>query len=155
MSMGYRVFFIQNDEVHRISQKRFNALHQSKDASFPKFAGQTITSVLVVYELVARKPDHILRMDTQKIRFDQNGLVDQDYENEGMQLVASKIDTLFSDLLGGDENASSGKDEDDQSTLVDASRRFNDRRWNQRHPQLDGPVLQKILDGVFGTSTGT
>lgn len=151
MSLGHRVFFVHDGDVHRISQKRFNSLYQKNAEPLVKFADQTVISVLVVYEIVARKPDCIIRMDTQKIRFDRKGYVDEAYENEGLQLAASRMEDVFGNLLQScNDTEISSHEEKSQGKIVDASKRFDERRWNQRHPELGGPLLKKIMTGVFG-----
>ena len=152
MSLGYRVFFVHSGDVHRISQRKFNALYLKSAESLCEYADQTLISVLVVYELVDRKPDCIVRMDTQKIRFDKKGFIDKAYEIEGLQLAASKMDELLGKIGISDEMETTAHEGRDQSTVVDASKRFNERRWNQRHPELSGQLLGKILTGIFGSS---
>ncbi len=152
MSLGYRVFFVNGGDVHRISQRKFNALYLKKTESLSEYADQTVISVLVVYELVDRKPDCIVRMDTQKIRFDEKGFVDKAYESEGLQLAASKMDELLGKMGISDDMETTVHEGRDQGTIVDAGKRFNERRWNQRHPELSGQLLGKILTGVFGSS---
>jgi len=153
MSLGYRVFFIHEGEnLSRIAQKRYNSLYLKKTEPFPQYAGQTIVSVLVVYELVARKPNRIVRMDTQKIRFDEKGFIDEAYESEGLQLAAKKMDDVFGSVLNSINSCVSIQPEKSQDSIIDASKRFDDRRWVQRHPKLSGPMLKKILAGVFGPS---
>lgn len=150
MSLGYRVFFIHGEDVHRIAQKRFNSLYQKKTEPLLRYAGQTVVSVIVVYELVARKPSCIIRMDTQKIRFDGEGFLDEAYQSEGLHLAASRIDNVIATLVSKSDTIVSSQSEQTKETIVDASRRFDDRRWSQRHPELSGPLLKKVLKGVFG-----
>ena len=152
MSLGYRVFFVHDGKVNKISQKRFNSLYLKNAEALPKFAGQTVVSVLVVYELVARKPDRIIRMDTQKIRFNGIGFVDKAYENEGLQLVASRMDDVFGSLGICNDMETSSQEAKGKGSIVDASKRFDERRWDQRHPELSGRILKKVMAGVFGTS---
>ena len=75
-------------------------------------------------------------------------------EDEGRRLVASKMDDVFSGLLqiSGKDKLNENKNADE--SVVDGSKRFDDRRWNQRHPELSGPVLKKILNGIFGSASG-
>lgn len=152
MSLGYRVFFVHGTDVRRISHKRYNSLYSNSVESFTSYGGQTVISVLVFYELVARKPDCIVRMDTQKIRFDENGFLDGAYEDEGLQLAASKMDDLLSGIVTSKETARSDDSGQVNGAIVDASKRFDERRWNQRHPELSGPIVKKILTGVFGSA---
>lgn len=151
MSLGYRVFFVHNEDVHRISQKRFESLYQNNTEPLPIFADQTIISVLVAYEVVERKPDCVIRIDTQKIRFDTRGFVDRAYEYEGLQLVASRMDDVLGSVLNSCNGSEiSNHDLKDHGTIIAASKRFDERRWNQRHPELSEPLLKEIMDGVFG-----
>lgn len=152
MSLGYRIFFVHDEDVQKISQKQFNSLYPRKSTALPEYAGKTVLSVLVVLELVARKPDCVIRMDTHKIRFDVEGFIDEAYENEGMQLAASKLDGLFGDLNIRNVEKTSSLKLKTRNSVIEAGKRFDDRRWAQRHPRLSGPVLKKILNSVFGPS---
>jgi hypothetical protein len=33
--------------------------------------------------------------------------------------------------------------------VVDATARFEERQWDQRHPKLSGPSLERILNALF------
>ncbi|MDC0434775.1 hypothetical protein OAM69_03940 [bacterium] len=153
MSLGYRVFFVVDEEVYRIAQKRFNALYLKKAAGLSQYSNQTVISVLVVYEIVNRKPNSIVRIDTQKIRFGEDGFVDEAYEDEGFRLAAAKIDDVINSALIMNDAIVMDDAHNIERSVVDASKRFDERRWKQRHPELSDPVLKKILKGVFGSAS--
>ena len=69
MGLGYKVFFVEDEHVQRIAQKRFNSLYLKKTEPLTQYANKTVISVLAMYELVDRKPDTIVRIDTQKNTF--------------------------------------------------------------------------------------
>ena len=33
--------------------------------------------------------------------------------------------------------------------VVDATARFEERQWDQRHPKLSGPSVERILNALF------
>ena len=51
MSIGHRVFIVDEDGVYPLSQKAFNALHSGKAGALPKYAGQTILIAMALYTL--------------------------------------------------------------------------------------------------------
>ena len=63
MSIGHRIFVVEEDAVFPISQKTFNELYSGKVGAFPKFAGQTVQIAVVVYTVHQRKPETIIQID--------------------------------------------------------------------------------------------
>jgi len=150
MGLGYRVFFIQGDDVNRVSQKAFGSLHLKNNKSMLKYSSQTVLSALVFYELEDRKPKQIVRIDTQKIRFNSDGTLDDCYEQEGLMLVAGRVDKLLEETLHHNNQKSRRDGSAANDSVIDATDRFDERRWKQRHPELPGPTMKVILESVFG-----
>ena len=55
MSIGHRIFVIEEDAIFPISQKTFNELYSGKVGALPKFAGQTVQIAVVVYTRASAK----------------------------------------------------------------------------------------------------
>jgi hypothetical protein len=136
MSISHRVFVVEEDAVFSISQKTFAALYSGKVGVLPKFAGQTVQIAVVVYTLQQRKPEAIIQIDCERIRILGDGTIDENYEHEGLHLAANRMWPLEA------KPKSSGN-------VVDATARFEDRQWDQRHPKLSGPALKRILNALF------
>ncbi len=141
MNLGYRIFVVHGESVVRLSQKSFNDFYFLETAALPQYAGHAIVIVIAVYELKNRKPKRIIRMDTQRIKVDTDGAIDKEHHGEGLRLVANRISSVFDGKpLSATHN----------SNVVDAQALFDERRWKQRHPELSGPALKKILAILFG-----
>jgi hypothetical protein len=136
MSIGHRIFVIEEDAIFPISQKTFNELYSGKGGALPKFAGQTVQIAVAVYTLHQRKPETIIQIDCERIRILGDGLIDGNYAHEGLHLAANRM------WLSETNPKSSGN-------VVDATARFEGRQWDQRHPKLSGPSVERILKALF------
>jgi len=136
MSIGHRIFVIEEDAIFPISQKTFNELYSSKVGALPKFAGQTVQIAVVVYTVHQRKPETIIQIDCERIRILGDGSIDGNYAHEGLHLAANRM------WLSETNPKSSGN-------VVDATARFEGRQWDQRHPKLSGPSVERILNALF------
>jgi hypothetical protein len=125
MSIGHRIFVIEEDAIFPISQKTFNELYSGKVGALPKFAGQTVQIAVVVYTVHQRKPETIIQIDCERIRIVGYGSIDENYAHEGLHLAANRLWQTEADTK------SSGN-------VVDATARFEERQWDQRHPKLSG-----------------
>ena len=136
MSIGHRIFVIEEDAIFPISQKTFNELYSGKVGALPKFAGQTVQIAVVVYTVHQRKPNTIIQIDCERIRILGDGSIDENYAHEGLHLAANRM------WLSETNPKSSGN-------VVDATARFEERQWDQRHPKLSGPSHERILNALF------
>ena len=136
MSIGHRIFVIEEDAIFPISQKTFNELYSGKVGALPKFAGQTVQIAVVVYTVHQRKPETIIQIDCERIRILGDGSIDGNYAHEGLHLAANRM------WLSETNPKSSGN-------VVDATARFEGRQWDQRHPKLSGPSHERILNALF------
>ena len=141
MNLGYRIFVVNGESVVRLSQKSFNDFYILETAALSQYAGHTIVIVTAIYELKNRKPKRIIRMDSQRIKVDTDGTIEKEHLGEGMRLVANRFSSAFeAKPLSATHN----------SNVVHAQALFDERRWKQRHPELSGPALKKILAILFG-----
>ena len=136
MSIGHRIFVIEEDAIFPISQKTFTELYSGKVGALPKFAGQTVQIAVVVYTVHQRKPETIIQIDCERIRILGDGSIDENYAHEGLHLAANRM------WLSETNPKPSGN-------VVDATARFEERQWDQRHPKLSGPSLERILNALF------
>ena len=136
MSVGHRIFIVEEDAILPLSQKAFNELHSGKTGILPKYAGQTILIAVILYTLQERKPKAIIQVDCERIRILGDGSIDMSHEQDGLHLATKRI--------GRPEikPPSSGK-------VVDATAQFEERQWDQRHPKLSGPSYKRILNALF------
>ena len=143
MSFGHRIFIVEGDEVIRISQRSFNDFYFREQPEFPQFGGSTVQFALDIFTLERRMPKQIVRIDCQRVQLAADGSMDQKQKFDTFRMVANRIDrTLFPDEQPGKSGS--------PANVVDASARFDDRRWNQLHPELSGPAHKRILEALFG-----
>lgn len=140
MNFGYRVFVVNDDAITSISQKAFNDFYLRHMKSLPQFANQTLNIAVVIYTLEKKKPKEIIRIDCQLMKVDGNGGIDEEFERDGMRLVANRLDDIFD--VKPAETVSCG-------VVVNAARKFDERRHEHRHPNLSGPTHKRILEALF------
>lgn len=141
MNIGYRVFVVgENNEIIPISQRSFNDFHMREKPSLQRFAGRTISVAIALYTLENRKPNQIIRIDFMRMRVGDDGAPDQEHSFDRLRLAANRVVKHF-----GEEPPATNAGQ-----VVNASEKFDDRRWSQLHPQLPGPALKRILKILFG-----
>lgn len=140
MDVGYRVFIINDDVVTALSQKKFNDFALRHMKMLPQFANQTLHIAVVIYTLEKKKPKQIIRIDSQRMRVDGNGGLDEEFEHDGMRLIANKVDAFLG--TAQPEIGSSG-------SVVHAMSKFDARRDAHRHPSLSGTAHKRILEILF------
>ena len=136
VTIGHRVFIVEDDRIAPLSQKTFNALYFRNEAVLPNYASRTVQIAVVLYTLQSRKPKEVIRIDSMRVRIRGDGSIDEDHQFEGLHLAANRIE---------------GPAEKPQSSgnVVDAKASFDQRNWEQRHPKLSRPVQKRILDALF------
>ena len=68
MSIGHRIFVIEEDSIFPISQKTLTELYSGKVGALPKFAGQTVQIAVAVYTLHQRKPETIIQINERDLK---------------------------------------------------------------------------------------
>lgn len=136
MSIGHRIFVVEEDAVFPVSQKTFIALYSGKVGALPKFAGQTVQMAVVIYTVQQRKPKTIIQIDCERIRILDDGSIDENYEHQGLHLAANR-------MWPPEVNPKSS------DNVVDAKALFEERQWDQRHPTLSGASHERILNALF------
>lgn len=143
MSHGYRIFVVHDDQtIEPLSQKSFNAFYLRNEPALSRFANEAINLAIVSYKLKDRKPERIYRVDTQRLHVTADGSLDQERSNEAIQLSLNRAG------WGSSSDAKATA----QGPVIDATARFDERRWAQYYPQLSGPALGHILQALFGSA---
>lgn len=144
MSTGYRIFVVHDDQtIEKLSQKSFNAFYFRNEPALTTFANKAINLAIVFYKLKGRKPEQIYRVDTQRLHVTADGSLDQERSIEAMVLSLNRAGW----------GASSRSETKAQGPVIDATARFNEKRWAQYYPQLSGPALGRILQALFGSAS--
>lgn len=144
MNLGHRIFILNGESIVRLPQKTFNEFFFRERPVLRDRAGTTLVIAMVIYELKNRKPVQVVRIDTHRVRVDSEGAMDKDHFDDGMRLALARgfgrEATSFS--VGA-------------SNVVDAKQLFDERRWQQHHPEIPGPALKNILAKLFGGTHAT
>lgn len=140
MSLGFRVFFLdQNEVLVRIPLKRFEGfyLRSDKRERFPNYAGQRIRYALVTLELKQRKPIAIKRIDCWVIKLNNKGELDEREWLRGATLGVNMASGLQA-------NTSTGP-------VIDATSRFAKKRYEHEFRWIPSPeIIDSIDEAVFG-----
>ena len=136
MSIGHRIFIVEEDTILPLSQKAFNEFQSGKAGILPKYGGQTLLIAVIIYTIHQRKPKAVIQIDCERIRILGNGSIDMNHEQDGLHLAANRIGSPEA------KPRSSGR-------VVDATARFEERQWNVRHPKLSELSYQRILNALF------
>lgn len=138
MSIGYRVFIVHSDDsVEHISQKAFEGFFSRNEPSLKKFAGSNIHIAMALYTLKERKPDQVIRIDNMRLTVNTDGSLDEDRSSDALRLAMNRV-------YPAEERAES------MAPVIDATAKFDERRWEQYNPKLSGPAHKKILERLFG-----
>ena len=139
LKLGHRIFVIEEDNsIKSISQKSFGDFYLQQKPSLPQFAGRAIVVAIVMYKLENRKPKEIFRIDTLRVRVDQDGSYNQEDSERHSKLIVGRIDRFY----GPETSASSG-------SVIDAKAKFESKQWDHLHPEIPGPAYQRILEALF------
>ncbi|MCP3993816.1 MAG: hypothetical protein GY722_01955 [bacterium] len=89
MGTGYRVFLVdQDDQLHRISQKRFKDFFDRRELVLDPFIGQDkVRYANVVYETDRRKPSAIIHEEYFVLPLGADGMLDRVRLDEGRLLL--------------------------------------------------------------------
>ena len=147
MSIGHRIFVIEEQKLNRISQKLFYAFVQEKRPVLKQFANHQVTVAMVFYTLKKRHPEKIVRIDTMKMRVCNDGSINEEFWMEGLKLATSRID--FFNQSG---SSLKSKPESKDNRVIDAKSEF-DRRRNKNHfPDLSAAMARKIKITLLGNA---
>lgn len=143
MGMGFRIFFIDDDDsLERISLAQYERLcrKHSKDR-LPQYAGKRVRCAMVVLDVEDRKPQSITWIDCCKIPFDAEGGVDlEEWEKRG-QLVSYFLDLPV--------------EEQGPEKIIDARSLFAKKQYEREAKwSLTPEIEQAIEETIFGRSTG-
>lgn len=144
MGVGFRIFLVsEDDSINRIAVKTFSDFYLRQKPTLPQFSNTTITVAVVVCALKGRVPTEIIKLDCMRVKVGPDGAQDEESHRDETRLIAWRL---------------SGPSFDDDSAelsdraVVNATDKFNARRWAQLNPDLSGPALKGILDTLFGRS---
>lgn len=140
MSISYRIFVVHDGQtIEPLSQASFDAFWLRGEPSLVRFADRAINLAMVICALKDRKPDRIVRIDTQRVHVTADGSMDQERTNEAIHLALNRA---------GKPSASNAPARV-TGPVIDATAKFNERRWAKYHPQLSGTALGRIHRALF------
>lgn len=139
MSLGSRAFFLdEDDHLHRVAMKRLTRLLLRRDGSekFPEFAGRRVRYALVFVELRGRKPAAIKYTEYAILKLDGEGRLDTAERERAARMAVDMISSRRPETGG---------------TVIDASRRFNKKRYEHEFRWEPSPEIEAaIVRSIFG-----
>jgi hypothetical protein len=93
MGYGFRIFFVnEKDEIKRISHASFERIFRRDPKEVhSEYKNTRIRYAEVILELENRKPVSILRIVYGYLKFDSNGRVDKEYQDEERRVAMGMI----------------------------------------------------------------
>ncbi len=140
MSLGRRVFLVDGDAVTPVALKAFDDFYLRGMTSLPQYANRMLSFAVVSYKLERKKPREIVSIDCLLMRVNADGGIDSEFELDGMRLIADMLD-------GG--SAAQPTEFDGGGHVVNAVRKFDEKRREHRYPTLSGAAHKRILDILF------
>ncbi|HCF9805952.1 hypothetical protein ACM79S_25825 [Pseudomonas aeruginosa] len=140
MTIGRRIFVVAGDnDIQAVTQKSFDGFFMRGEPSLTSFAGSNIHITVVYYTIANRKPHQIIRMDNLQLTVKADGSMDQERMFDALRAsmnlaVAGGITAIQPTQL---------------TTVIDATAKFDEKRWNQFRPKLPGPAMKRILQVLF------
>lgn len=143
MGSGYRIFIIQDGNLVRMTQKSFYKFTREQEPELKRFANQDMLMAMVYYNLLEKRPDEITSINSFIMRVSQDGSLDSDFQAQRLREISGRIEGI---LWG------KSKSRTEVSNVVDATSRFDRKRYEHNHPKLSNSVLEKIQASIFGLS---
>lgn len=147
MSIGHRIFVIEEQKLNRISQKLFYAFVQQQSPVLKQFANHQITVAMVFYTLKKRRPEKIVRFDTMNMRVCSDGSLNQEFWMEGIRLTTSRID-----FFKHNGSLLKSKPESKDNRVIDAKSKFESKRYKNHFPDLSAAMTRKIEIALLGNA---
>lgn len=138
MGLTTRILLVDDDDsLHRLPLARFERLRRGDpEESIPKYAGKRVRYVLVVLDLIDRRPVEILHVEYSWLSFNSEGQLDQAERERKAKLA---IDLLPAMSTNAAEHT------------VDARHRFARKRYESEYSWEPTPEVQAtIMAAVFG-----
>ncbi len=143
MGTGYRVFLVdQDDQLHKISQRRFNELVGGDKPVLIDFVGEDkVRCANVVYETDQRRPSRIIHEEYFLLPLDADGMLDRArLDEERMLLVQARSPLEGNKMIVRKEGS-----------VIDGTRIFAEKRAKQENLWQPSHELQeRIRKAVFG-----
>ncbi|HHH9650117.1 TPA: hypothetical protein ACP37T_003609 [Pseudomonas aeruginosa] len=140
MTIGHRIFVVAGDnDIQAISQKSFAEFFMHGEPSLTSFAGSDIHIAVVYYTIANRNPHQIIRIDNLRITVKADGSMDQERVFDAWRASMNQA------VVG----ATTAPQPTQSTTVIDATAKFDERRWNQFHPKIPAPAMKRILQALF------
>ena len=134
MSLGHRIYVVEDDAISPLAQKTFHDFFFKQAPALPAYSGQTVTFAMPIYEIENRRPVRVVRLDTLRLAVKDDGSLDQDQYH---QLVADTFTALF---------PAADTARPAETNTVDANMLFAKKREENRwSPKISEAAYGKIL----------
>jgi hypothetical protein len=139
MGLGTRIFIVKEDDsLQRLSLKRYNRLIKGQpDEGLMQFAGKRIRYVLIVLEMINRKPVEIIMTEYSFLAFDSKGRLDAGEREKAARLVMDTLEPIALEQKPG--------------KIIDVKHRFAKKRFDDRYLWKPAPEIKTAIQrAIFG-----
>jgi hypothetical protein len=139
MGLGTRIFIVKEDDsLQRLSLKRYNRLIKGHpDEGLMQFAGKRIRYVLIVLEMINRKPVEIIMTEYSFLAFDSKGRLDAGEREKAARLVMDTLEPIALEQKPG--------------KIIDVKHRFAKKRFDDRYLWKPAPEIKTAIQrAIFG-----
>lgn len=138
--MGYslKIFLVdEDDNIKKIPLSRFEKIrNRDPGEALEEYKNSRIRYAEVVVELKNRKPASIARIVYGYLKFDTNGLTDEEYLNKEMQAALCMLPTLSFD--------------NDSEKVINSANQFAQKRFKNEFTWTPSqPLKNAIIEKVF------
>ena len=92
MSLGRRVYVVEDDAVTPVAQKTFDEFFFRKGPALRAYSGRTLTFAMPTYELENGRPVRVVRFDTLCLAVTQDGALDEKHYRRRLAHIFAAID---------------------------------------------------------------
>ena len=92
MSLGRRVYVVEDDAVTPVAQKTFDEFFFRKGPALRAYSGRTLTFAMPTYELQNGRPARVVRFDTLRLAVTEDGSLDEKHYRRRLAHIFAAID---------------------------------------------------------------
>jgi len=133
MGLGTRIFIVKEDDsLQRLTLKRYNRLIKGHpNEGLMQCAGKRIRFVLIVLEMINRKPVEVLMTEYSFLTFDSNGRLDAGEREKAARLAMDTLEPILPGKSFG--------------SIMDAKPKFAKKRFDYQYLWEPMPEIEFVI----------
>jgi hypothetical protein len=137
MGLGTRIFIVKEDDsLQRLSLKRYNRLIKGHpDERLLRFAGKRMRYVLIVLEMIDRKPAEILMTEYSYLSFDSKGRLDTSEREKAARLAMDTLEPIAPEPKSG--------------KVINVKHRFAKKKFDDRYIWKPTPETKAAIEAII------